>query len=69
MTHGASAYRYGCRCDDCREAEKLRRRRYPRRAPLPDHRPYDRAMCAICGDWFRPSNLVIHERYMHGAAA
>jgi hypothetical protein len=69
MTHDATTYRHGCRCPACREAEKLRRRRYPRRQPLPAHRPGDAAMCAVCGDWFRPSNLVIHERHIHQETA
>lgn len=55
-----STYKHGCRCDDCRNAERLHRRR---------NRQRGRALtviCPVCGEWFGSEvGRGSHEGRMH----
>ena len=51
LEHGRTRYTRGCRCDDCKAAERdYLRERYQRRRGLPDVRPEDPLQIVVSGD-------------------
>ena len=54
--HGKAGYRVGCRCDECREGQRLAMRDYAAKvkardgiSPTQKCRPAQRKTCKICG--------------------
>jgi hypothetical protein len=75
--HGLSAYRYGCRCAECRAANAAHRRIWWRRhhppRPVPDHGTRARfqrgCTCPLCVEANRASKRAAYQRAKQRAAA
>ena len=59
LEHGRTRYTRGCRCDDCKAAEReYQRERYQRRRGLPDVRPEDPRQIMVSADGQGRAGLV-----------
>ena len=60
--HRIASYNDGCRCDECREAARVKG--MTRRARIREgrDRQADDQLCIFCFGWFRPKGAVHHER-------